>query len=70
MLQVEVYPANVKLKQARLEKGFSQEKLARLVCVKQQSISAYENNTRMPSMQIALKLAEVLDKNLSELFFS
>lgn len=59
-----------KLRQARLQKELSQEELAKIVGVKQQSISTYENQTRMPSLQIAMKLAQALEKTPSELFFS
>lgn len=68
MMQVEI--ATNKLRQARLEKGLSQEQLAKLVGVKQQAISTYENNTRMPSMLIAKKLSQVLEKTPMDLFFS
>lgn len=46
-----------KLKKLRINKGMSQEKLAAVFHVLKSSISMYENNVRMPSLELALEIA-------------
>lgn len=48
-----------KLKQLRQENGLRQEQVARLVGADRSSISAWENDTRQPSYQALVRLAEV-----------
>lgn len=50
-----------RLKEARLEKNLSQEKLGGLLGVSKVSICGYENGTRTPNMQKFLRLIELLD---------
>ena len=45
----------------RKRKKLNQYKLAELVGVKQGAISCYERGERVPSLKVALKLADVLE---------
>ena len=46
-----------KLKQLRIDKGFSQSELARRVGITKSMISSYENSMRSPSYGVLLKMA-------------
>ena len=46
-----------KLKQLRIDKGFSQAELARRVGITKSMISSYENSMRLPSYDVLLKTA-------------
>ena len=46
-----------RLRQLRIEKGLSQPQLAERISVTKSVISAYENEIRMPSYDILIKLA-------------
>ena len=46
-----------KLKQLRIDKGFSQSELARRVDITKSMISSYENSMRLPSYDVLLKMA-------------
>ncbi len=48
------------LQKAREEKGYTQVKLAMEAEVSQQSITYYESGTRVPSLDVAQRLAKVL----------
>ncbi len=58
-----------RLKVARAEADLSQEKLASLVGVTRQTISAIETGLYCPSALLAFLLAEQLKKPVDELFF-
>ena len=58
-----------RLKVARAERGLSQEKLAALVGVTRQTISAIETRQYCPSALLAFLLAKQLGKRVDELFF-
>jgi len=45
-----------KLKQLRIDKGFSQTDLAKRMNVTKSMISAYENSMRLPSYDVLLKI--------------
>lgn len=62
--------AKSNIKKARIELGYSQLELAKMLQVSQQVISAYEQGTRMPSLQIAVKLSEILKKDFNDLFLN
>jgi len=47
-----------KLKALRLEKGLTQQKLADKIGLVKGSISAYENNLKIPSVEVLIKLCE------------
>lgn len=46
-----------KLKQLRIDKGFSQTDLAKRINVTKSMISSYENSMRLPSYDVLLKIA-------------
>ena len=57
-----------RLKEARKEKGCSQEQLAETLEVSRQSITKWETGTAYPELKKLLGLSVFLDKNLDELF--
>ncbi len=56
------------IRQLRLEKGMSQERLAELCGLHRNYIGAIERAERTPSIITADKLAKALDLTLSDLF--
>lgn len=52
----------------RLMKELTQEKLAELCDVASSSISLYENGKRRPSVEVAKKIAKVLDFDWTEFY--
>jgi putative transcriptional regulator len=52
----------------RKSKRISQEELAKYCNVTRQTINAIENNKYDPSLELAFKLAEVLNTTVDELF--
>ncbi len=50
-----------RLKILRREKGLSQDDLGKLIGVSKVSVSGYEKGTRVPSMEIFLKLLKVFE---------
>lgn len=46
-----------KVKQLRVDKGFSQADLAKLINVTKSMISSYENSMRLPSYEVLIKIA-------------
>ena len=46
-----------RLRQLRLDKNLRQEQVAKLIGVNKSAISKYENNTRQPSFEIFVRLA-------------
>jgi putative transcriptional regulator len=59
---------NNTLKIQRAKKNLTQEQLAELVGVTRKTINTIENRKFIPSTYLALKLAEVLDVTVEELF--
>lgn len=57
-----------RIKNLRLEKGFSQEKLSFLAELDRTYIQSIENGKRNVSIGVAQKLAKALELSLSELF--
>ncbi len=55
------------LKQVRTEKGFSQDAFATQIGVHVTNLSKYERNKSVPSLEIADKIANVLEISLDEL---
>lgn len=53
----------------RAEKRFSQDDLAKLVNVSRQTINAIEREKYDPSLPLALKIANVFQKKVEEIFF-
>ena len=58
-----------RLKEARAERGFSQEQLAELVGVSRNTISSIETGQFNPTAKLALVLCIALDKQFEELFY-
>lgn len=57
------------LKIVRIEKGFSQQKLADLVGVSRNTISSIETGQFNPTAKLALVLCIALVKNFEDLFY-
>ena len=57
---------NIKIN--RQIKGYSQEQLAQVVGVSRQTINALEAAKYVPSTVLALKLSNILEKSIEELF--
>ena len=58
-----------KLKEARSEKGLSQQNLAELVGVSRNTISSIETGQFNPTAKLALILCIALDKTFEDLFY-
>ncbi|MBR5971000.1 MAG: helix-turn-helix transcriptional regulator [Lachnospiraceae bacterium] len=58
-----------RLKEARGEKGLSQQQLAELVGVSRNTISSIETGQFNPTAKLALILCIALDKTFEELFY-
>lgn len=58
-----------RLKEARSEKGFSQQQLAEMVGVSRTTISAVETGLFNPTAKLALILCIALDKKFEDLFY-
>lgn len=58
-----------KLKDARSEKGLSQQQLADLVGVSRNTISSIETGQFSPTAKLALVLCIALDKKFEEIFY-
>ena len=56
------------LKEYRKAKKISQQELAQLVGVRRETIIHLENNRYNPSLEMALKIAEIFDCHVEELF--
>ena len=56
-----------RLKELREDKNMNQDELANLVCLTRSAISSYETNTNVPSLDIAIKLADVFEVSLDYL---
>jgi putative transcriptional regulator len=52
----------------RTIQGLSQEQLAKAVDVSRQTINAIENNKYFPSLELGLKLSQILKCSVNELF--
>ncbi len=59
-----------KLKQLRIDKEMTQKDLSEKIGVSQQQVSLYESGEVLPSMKVALKIADALDSTLDEIFLS
>lgn len=58
-----------KIKEARQERGLSQEELAKIVGVSRNTISSIETGQFSPTAKLALILCIALDKTFEELFY-
>lgn len=57
-----------KIKEYRKKKNISQMKLAEKLQVKQNTISQWENEAKIPNVRKAIRLAELLDTTVEELY--
>jgi putative transcriptional regulator len=57
-----------KIKQLRKNKGLRQEDIAVLLNVSRQTIVAIENDKYNPTLELAIKMARLLDTTVEELF--
>ena len=58
-----------RLKEARMEKGLSQQQLADLVGVSRNTISSIETGQFSPTAKLALILCIALDKRFEDVFY-
>lgn len=57
------------MKDCREKAGLTQERLAEAVGLSQETISQYENGTRVPNVIVAKKIASVLNEHWTIFFF-
>ena len=57
-----------KVKDYRLKKGLSQSELGKLIGVARNTISSIERCEYTPTLRTAIKLAKVLNANITDLF--
>ena len=60
---------NNRLREIRLEKALTQEALAQAVDVTRQTVIAVEKGRFRPSVELALRMAQVLDTPLEAMFW-
>ena len=58
----------LKIKELRKRKGLTQEQLAELIDVEQNSISVIESGRNFPTLGTLEKIAQILEVNLSDFF--
>ena len=66
----EVNVVRTQLIKARKEAGLRQWQIAETVGIDRSFYSRIERGTRNPSLEVALKIAEVLNKDVTEIFLS
>lgn len=57
-----------KIRELRKTKNITQEELAQMLSVTRQTINAIENNKYNPTLELAMKLAKLLNVRVEELF--
>lgn len=57
------------IKQLRKEAGLRQEDMANALGVSRQTIIAIENNKYNPTLELAMKIAKLLQRPVEEIFF-
>ena len=55
------------LQRLRTERGYTQQQLAKLVCVDRSSITRWENGSRVPDLILLTRIADCLDVDPSAL---
>jgi len=60
---------NEALINARKEKGLTQTELAEQIGCQKTTISNWENGYAKPTLSVAFKLSEILEKSIDEIFF-
>ncbi len=56
------------IKEFRKKKNLSQSDIAKIINVKQNTISQWENDMRIPNIRQGLKLAEILETTVESLY--
>ena len=56
------------IKQLRKEYGLRQEDMAKALSVSRQTIIAIENNKYNPTLELAMRIARLLNKTVEEIF--
>ncbi len=56
------------IRELRIERGWSQEQLSALAGVSRQSIISIERNRYVPSLELALRLAQIFDRTVEAIF--
>lgn len=56
------------IKQLRKDHGLRQEDMAEKLSVSRQTIIAIENNKYNPTLELAMKIAKLLNKSVEEIF--
>ncbi|MEG0296982.1 MAG: helix-turn-helix transcriptional regulator [Clostridium sp.] len=59
----------LKIKLARVEKGLTQDELAKAIGITRQTISLIEKGKYNPTIKLCLDMCKVLNKSLDELFW-
>jgi DNA-binding XRE family transcriptional regulator len=59
---------NQKLRDARIQRGLTQERLARSADLLVRAYHAYEHGSRTPSVVVAVRIADVLQCDVRDLF--
>lgn len=57
-----------RIKEFRKKKQLSQSDMTNIMKVKQNTISQWENETRIPNVRQAIKLAEILETTVESLY--
>lgn len=57
-----------RVKELRVERGWSQEQLSARAGVSRQSINSIERNRYVPSLELALRLAQIFDSTVEAIF--
>lgn len=57
-----------RLKEIRLRKGLSQKTVAKAIGLSRATLSKYENNKSIPTIPIILKLSEIFEVTLQQIF--
>lgn len=57
------------IKQFRKEAGFRQEDMAKELGVSRQTIIAIENDKYNPTLELAMKVAKLLNRHVEDIFF-
>lgn len=57
------------IKQLRKEAGFRQEDMAKKLGVSRQTIIAIENDKYNPTLELAMKIARLLERHVEDIFF-
>ena len=58
-----------RIKELRRARGLRQEDMARLLGVSRQTIVAMENNKYDPTLELAMKVARLLEQPVESIFF-